>query len=109
MESSLSGEFKSHGGYGGTEPIKLHAGNLTMLYEKGTLRYISCGRNEILRMIYPAVRDRNWITVTPEIIEERIESTDFSFRIDLKCRYRKGEIDFIASYAYEGRRMTLFH
>lgn len=104
MELSLSDEFISHGGYAGGEPVKVHAGNLTMYYQNGSLRYISSGRSEILRMIYPAVRDRNWITVTPEIIEERIESTEFSFRIDLKCRYRRGEIDFIAAYSYEGRQ-----
>ena len=30
------------------------------LYEQGKLRYIKCGDSEIIRMIYFAVRDKDW-------------------------------------------------
>jgi len=42
----------------------LKAGDLSVLYENGTLRYISAGGSELFRMIYPAIRDREWLTIT---------------------------------------------
>jgi hypothetical protein len=80
----------------------LNAGTLSMIYEKGFLRYISTGRDEILRMIYSAVRDRNWLTITPLIEDEKIESGPDSFTITLRCLYRSDEINFRADYVIEG-------
>ena len=102
---SLSDEIKWHGSHkenAGT--IKLRAGNLSMLFEKGSLRYISCGKNEIIRMIYSAVRDRSWLTINPLIEDENIVTTGNSFRITFRCLYLSGEINFSAYYVIEGRQ-----
>jgi len=81
----------------------LNAGTLSMIYEKGFLRYISTGRDEILRMIYSAVRARNWLTIAPLIEDEKIESGPDSFTITLRCLYRSDDINFRADYAIEGK------
>jgi hypothetical protein len=39
----------------------LRAGPLTMIFESGDLRYLTLGGREVIRRIYAAVRDRNWI------------------------------------------------
>jgi len=49
--------------------ISLKAGQLELVYENGSIRWIRLGNSEIVRMIYSAVRDRNWGTIEP-IIEE---------------------------------------
>lgn len=71
--------------YGLTEPLAepriLRAGPLTLLYERGFLRYIRLGEHEVLRMIYHAVRDHNWATASGEIEDETVEQQDDSFRI----------------------------
>lgn len=83
-------------------PEILHAGKLSMLYEKGNLRYISSGRNEIIRMIYSAVRDKEWNTLQPEIFDEKLDIGNTSFRISYKCRYSSPEIDFEAFFEISG-------
>jgi D-apionolactonase len=74
--------------------IPLRAGPLSVLYEEGALRYIKHGSIEIVRMIYPAVRDHNWGTAIPVISGKSISQTDKSFAISFECRYRHNEIDF---------------
>lgn len=91
------------GGHTQKPSLRLAAGRINMLYENGNLRYISAGSDEIIRMIYPAVRDKGWLTVKPVITYERIERLSDSFRIEHKCNYRHGEIDFSASYSIEGK------
>jgi hypothetical protein len=49
----------------------LKAGLITCVYEEGKLRYIKKGAAEILRMIYVAVRDKNWVTIPHKIEEEK--------------------------------------
>lgn len=50
-------------------------------YENGLLRQFRIGRDEVLRMIYFAVRDRHWQTVLTTLTNEVIDRTDSSFRI----------------------------
>jgi hypothetical protein len=102
--SSLPKEVKWHGNHHeNTGSICLRAGDLTMLLENGNLRYINCGNNEIIRMIYQAVRDKDWITIKPvisdlsEVIEER------SFRLSFTADYETSEIYFKANFVFEGR------
>ncbi len=91
------------GGHIQKPAVKLKAGDLSMIYENGSIRYISAGNNEIIRMVYSAVRDREWLNVKPVIISEWIERASSSFRIEYKCIYRNSEIDFTATYVIEGR------
>ncbi|MBN2632324.1 MAG: hypothetical protein JXR66_02135 [Bacteroidales bacterium] len=80
----------------------LRAGNITLLYEQGSLRYLSAGTTELLRMIYPAIRDVQWLTVAPLIEEESVEQDENSFSIKLQYLYRSGEINFRAHCLIEG-------
>ncbi len=81
----------------------LRAGNLSMGYADGNIRYICAGGTEILRMICSAVRYKDWLTVSPQIEEEKIHESGDSFEIYLRCRYRKEEMDMVASYILEGK------
>jgi hypothetical protein len=84
------------------EITELRAGGLTCQYEEGNLRYIRAGEVELLRMIYSAVRDQNWNTIAPTISQEKIEQAADSFVITYDCHYRKGDIDFSATYRIKG-------
>ncbi len=92
-----------HGGHPMKKLTSLRAGNLSMGYADGNIRYVCAGGTEILRMICPAVRDREWLTVSPQIEEEKIHESEDSFEIHLRCRYRKNEMDLVASYILEGK------
>jgi len=61
--------------------VKLKAGDLDLIYEQGNLRRISMGSDEILRMIYSAVRGAGWLTAPGKISNEKIEAGQGSFRI----------------------------
>lgn len=61
----------------------LQAGPVRVRYENGFLRYLSLDKVEVLRMIYFAIRDRNWltakITLTNEVVEQRVDSFQISY------------------------------
>jgi D-apionolactonase len=78
--------------------ISLKAGKLTMKFSNGALRYISSGKNELIRMIYAAVRDRDWLTIIPVISDEEFDIKSNSFHIKFTCRYVSGDIDFMAQF-----------
>lgn len=82
--------------------VRLRAGKLTAIYDNGSLRYISAGPYEVIRMIYSAVRDKEWLTPEPEICDEKFEINSNSFRINYKCRYKQEDIDFLVDYYIEG-------
>jgi len=86
------------------EPVKLilNAGNLTTTWVDGTLRDIKAGERELLRMIYPALRDKDWQTVGPEVETEDIVNDEHSFIIKIRSHYRTSEINFVADYTIEG-------
>jgi hypothetical protein len=81
----------------------LKAGHLNCMYEAGNLRYIKCGDTEIVRMVYGAVRNENWETISPEITEEIIEAEEDSFRISYTALYTKTEIKYTAKFIIEGK------
>ena len=61
---SLSRDTKWHGNHDEKGSLlTLKAGHLSMVYDKGNLRYISIGNHEVIRMIYFAVRDKEWLTI----------------------------------------------
>jgi hypothetical protein len=55
--------------------LLLKAGKLNVTYSNGALRYVSADNNELLRMIYAAVRDRDWLTIAPVIKDQIISVT----------------------------------
>jgi hypothetical protein len=102
--SSLSTQIKWHGGHNENDFQNiLRAGCLSLVYENGNLRKIGIGKTEILRMIYPAIRDKDWLTIKPLITQEIVEVKKDSFKIRYVCNYLSGEINFTAEYFIEGR------
>ena len=96
-------DYILHGGHPMPEMTKLRAGNLSLSYSDGNIRYVSAGQTEIIRMICSAVRDKEWLNVNPQIEEEKINESEDSFEIFLRCRYRKDEMDLAASYVFMGK------
>jgi hypothetical protein len=84
--------------YGSETPLReqrsLRAGPLRLIYEGGDLRYIKLGEREVVRRIHVAVRDRNWGTIPAQIMNERVEANDDSFRITYDGMNQQGEIAF---------------
>jgi hypothetical protein len=101
-ETGLLNRLKFGASEAATHPILLHAGKLKMYYDSGSIRYISLGNTETIRMIYSAVRDEYWETIEPLISNERIVTTSHSFDIQYSCRYKRVEIDFEAKYHIRG-------
>jgi len=85
------------------KPLQLSAGSLSMIYENGAIRYVKAGGYELIRMIYPAVRDSEWLTINPVISDESVESGTDSFFIKYRAHYDSGGIDFIADIIIEGK------
>ena len=100
--ASLSREFKYHANHNqNNNQVIINAGGLSMIYENGNIRRIQCGNSEVLRMIYPSVRGKGWLTYYPVISEEKFEVYHDSFRISYDCLYT-GEINFRAHFLIEG-------
>ncbi|AKD55778.1 hypothetical protein [Spirosoma radiotolerans] len=62
-------------------PHFLQAGPIGAQYENGFLRYLNQGDAEIIRMIYFAIRDHNWLTAALTITNEVIDKHADAFRI----------------------------
>jgi hypothetical protein len=102
--SSLSPETIWHVNHNENDNrLRLKAGNLLMVYENGNLRYISICQNEVIRMIYSAVRDKEWLTIKQQISAEKFNILPDSFQIEYDCKYQSGEIFFLAHYIIEGK------
>ena len=77
---------------------KLTTGNLTCMYEAGNLRCIKYGDTEIVRMIYGAVRDKNWNTITPSVTDELIAEDEKGIAISYTANYNAVGIEYIAAF-----------
>jgi hypothetical protein len=75
-------------------PLRLNAGPLTMVFERGEIRYICFGEHEVLRRVYTAVRDRNWDTVPNEISNFSVKKSEGGFAISYDVISKEGEVDF---------------
>lgn len=82
---------------------ELRAGSLTCLYERGNLRRIESGGAELIRMIYGAVRDENWTTLSYDISNEDVEIGARHFVISYQATYKHlGKDVYIAAFSLEG-------
>jgi hypothetical protein len=81
----------------------LKSGDLKLVYQQGAIRRILLGKTELLRMVFSAVRDRNWGTVEGKIISEKIEQKEDAFLVTLKVEYQEGNIHFLSNYKIEGK------
>ncbi|MBX4861274.1 hypothetical protein HJA86_15015 [Rhizobium bangladeshense] len=64
-----------------TPPVRLRAGKLEADLTNGNLRTIRYDGTEVLRAISYLVRDRDWGTYSPEIVDLRIEQSDDRFAV----------------------------
>jgi D-apionolactonase len=100
--------------------MQLTAGQLTMQYENGFLRWVKAGKVEIVRMLYFALRDKNWSTIPAKIINEKIEQQGGGFSIsyemlfeqdDIKMHWRvaiTGTANNVIVFAIKGIALTTF-
>ncbi|HLL45012.1 MAG TPA: hypothetical protein VK369_17800, partial [Segetibacter sp.] len=89
-------------------PVKmLSAGSLKCIYENGNLRYVYLGDREVVRMIYSAVRDENWETVSYVISDEVIEAGEGSFTIKYNSFYQLNQIRYKAAFEIIGKDNTI--
>lgn len=84
--------------HGSTVPLPektlLHAGELSMFYETGFIRYVKAGDKEIVRMINHYIRDATWANVPMTIVSEKIEKNETSFSVDYEALCQAGDIQF---------------
>ncbi len=74
----------------------LRAGPMTLLFEEasGSVRRLSVAGHEIVRRIYPAVRDRDWNTVPARIWDVQVRDGGDSFAVQYLGRCVQEGIDF---------------
>ncbi len=82
--------------------LRLRAGPLAMEFEKDALRNIRYGGQEVIRMIYPAVRDVNWLTLSPVTSTLQLDRWPGAFLIRFENQYTYQDINFRASFLYTG-------
>lgn len=80
----------------------LKSGQWTLFYEQGKLRYLHVDGKEIIRMIYPAIRDQYWRTAPAQMLSETIVLHDDSFQIEYQARYQLEDVDYQARYLLQG-------
>lgn len=73
----------------------LHAGPLRCGYENGFLRRVMYGDHEVLRMIYFALRDHNWNTMTCRIENELLSEKDEEFEITYEGLHVDGGVQLM--------------
>lgn len=71
----------------------LKAGPLDLVYETGFLRFLRIGKDEVLRMIYYAVRDQNWDTIDGVIHDLDIQQDKNRFTISYSSIHQKGPVN----------------
>ncbi len=79
----------------------LQAGLLSCLYEDGNLRYIKSGNDEVVRMLYSAVRDV-WGTAVARITDEKIQQSDNSFFIQYSKLYELADMCYKGDFTITG-------
>jgi len=73
----------------------LHAGPLTLVFERAGIRWVRFGAHEILRGIYVGVRDAHWRTIPATVRDVVIDAQDDAFRIELVAEHRHLDLDFL--------------
>ncbi len=92
--------------YGVDEPLPerrlVRAGPLGGVLEKGDLRYISVGGEEVVRRIYVAVRDRNWGTIPARFTSYVVTQDDDGFSVKFMAEHVNDEVDFVWTGSLSG-------
>ncbi|MCB0668612.1 MAG: hypothetical protein KDC80_22460 [Saprospiraceae bacterium] len=82
--------------------MELTAGKIKVTYDRGFLRYIKVGNYEVLRMIYFALRDRNWDTMSGRIESEKITTREQGFSISYRWISTHNDFPFEWDVRIEG-------
>lgn len=100
--------------------MQLSAGPIQLQYENGFLRTLTVQGEEVLRMIYFALRDRYWNTARLRMLNETIQTNADSFAIsydwqvdDLAIQMAgtvqiSGQPDSTISFAFYGKALNTF-
>jgi hypothetical protein len=85
--------------------LNLKAGRLSLKLSGGTLRYLSLDGSEVIRCLYFALRDKNWGTISEELISIDTNIKENAFEINYETRYTDADenIDFTVSGRITGR------
>ena len=102
-------------------PQPIHLNTFSFLYDEGYCRKLRLQNgSELIRAVYPAVRDRNWRTVPFTVTEEKITEEADCITIRLQLYFRQNEISFSArltikasgsghfDFTYDGQAETSF-
>lgn len=84
------------------EIVRLRAGQLTLDYQEGNLRYVRYAGQELLRCIYVAVRDVNWNTIPGRMTNLAVDSAQDRFRIEFDSFHEAGPLAFRWHACIEG-------
>ncbi|MDD4190841.1 MAG: hypothetical protein PHI28_05905, partial [Mangrovibacterium sp.] len=82
----------------------LQSGHFQLRYQDGTIRKLKIGDTEIIRMMYFAVRDRNWGTVPARIVHEKLEQKAGGFELQLTVESVQQDIDFVTRISITGEQ-----
>jgi hypothetical protein len=104
MPHAISNSIRLYGTDETVEPPRiLQAGPLTVEFEGGNLRHIRYHGHEMLRAISLVVRDKNWGTYVPEIVQLHFHEGPEAFRITYEATVKEREQEFRYSAAIEGK------
>lgn len=78
------------------------AGHTTGMYESGRIRYIKWKGKEVLRNIYPALRDEQWNTIPFVIRNEKLNISADAFEISYDAKFNHGDISYEAGFQIKG-------
>ncbi|MDZ4766653.1 MAG: hypothetical protein SGI73_19110 [Chloroflexota bacterium] len=87
--------FYLSGGIPEPECVHLRAGDLKVDFVDGALRDFRVNGQEVLRMVYAAVRDANWGTVPFTLSDVTIDARERAFDISFTSEHRQGDIHFV--------------
>ncbi|GAB3803815.1 hypothetical protein GCM10028819_34310 [Spirosoma humi] len=85
-------------------PLFLQSGPIRVRYENGFLRYLTQGDSEIIRMIYFAIRDHNWLTAALTITDEVIDQQADFFHIQYNWQTNDPTIQMAGRVDIQGNR-----
>ncbi len=85
-------------------PVVLTAGPLKMIYENGFLKHINLEGNEVVNMIYYALRDQDWRTFHGTIKNEKIKSNANGFDVSYRSVVSAGKIQYVFDCQIKGNK-----
>jgi D-apionolactonase len=91
----MSHSFRLNGGHEDPAGVRIRAGVLSATIENGALRTIRVSDREVVRMVYAAVRDHNWDTISGVLSDIVHEETADGLRCTFTCTHRTGDIHFV--------------